>query len=125
MDICVYMYVCACVNVLVPVGTYGWMLIRYIQWNLSIVDTTGPRKCVLIREVSFVSEVDLYTQIEVHNTIGTSETVLVREALFQRCPLRVIPLYMDACVCTYVDAYDVMYIHTCCMWMLVYVHACM
>ena len=22
-----------------------------IQWNLSIVDTTGPRKCVLIREV--------------------------------------------------------------------------
>ena len=29
-----------------------------VQWKLSIVDTTGPRRCVLIREVS---EVDLYT----------------------------------------------------------------
>ena len=31
-------------------------LIKQLQWSLSIVDTTGPRKCVLIREV------DLYTQ---------------------------------------------------------------
>ena len=33
-----------------------------MQWNLSIVDTTGP-KFVVIREVSFASEVDVYTRV--------------------------------------------------------------
>ena len=52
------------------------------------MDTTGPRKCVLTREVSLFPEVDLYT-------IGTSETLLIREAsLFQRCPLREVPQYV-------------------------------
>ena len=33
-----------------------------IQGNLSVVDTTGPRKCVLVAEVSlFQLEVDLHT----------------------------------------------------------------
>ena len=61
------------------------------------------------------------TQIEVHNTIGTSETVLVREAevSFKSDPT------VNGCLCMYVDAYGVMYVHTCCMWMLVYVHVCM
>ena len=41
------------------------------------MDTIGPRKCVLIIEVSlFQREVDLYTKLY---TTGTSETVLVRE----------------------------------------------
>ena len=72
-----------------------------IQWNLSIVDTTGPRKHVLIREVSYniilgsqkleISEVDLYTKVYCWDllirevslfqrliyTIVTSETVLI------------------------------------------------
>ena len=30
----------------------GKAKLLYVQWNLSIVDTTGPRKCVLIRETS-------------------------------------------------------------------------
>ena len=32
--------------------------VEVMQWNLSVMDTTGPRKCVLI-----VSEVDLYTKL--------------------------------------------------------------
>ena len=39
-----------------------------MQWNLSIVDTTGPS--VLFREVSLFQRLILY---------GTSETVLIRE----------------------------------------------
>ena len=36
---------------------------KCVQWNVSIVDTTEPRKCVLIREVSLFSEVNLYTKV--------------------------------------------------------------
>ena len=43
-----------------------------MQWNLSI---GGPRKCVLIREVSLFQRL-ICTQ---EYTIGTSETVLIRE----------------------------------------------
>ena len=51
------------------------------MWNLSIVDTTGPRKRVLIREASLFQRL-VCTQ---EYAIGTSETVLIREAsLFQR-----------------------------------------
>ena len=32
-----------------------------VQWSLSIVDTTGPRKCVLIREVSLFQRLIEYT----------------------------------------------------------------
>ena len=53
----------------------------YVQWNFSIVDTTGPRKHVLIREASLFQRL-ICTQ---EYTIGTSETVLIREvSLFQR-----------------------------------------
>ena len=53
----------------------------HVQWNLSIVDTTEPRKCVLIREVSLFQRL-ICTQ---EYTIGTSETVQIREVfLFQR-----------------------------------------
>ena len=48
--------------------------------NLSIVDAIsfGPRRCVFIRGVVLISEVDSYTN-------GTQETVLIREvSLFQR-----------------------------------------
>ena len=36
---------------------------RHVQWNLTIVDTTGPRKCVPMHWRSvLISEVDLYTK---------------------------------------------------------------
>ena len=43
-------------------GTVNFM---YIQWNCSIADTIGPKKkeSVLIREVSLISEVGLYTRV--------------------------------------------------------------
>ena len=51
------------------------------QWNLSIVDTTGPRKRALFREVSLFQRL-ICTQTY---TIETSEAVLIREvSLFQR-----------------------------------------
>ena len=80
------------------------------------MDTTGPRKCVLIREVSsfqrlictqkytigtsetvLIREVSLFQGLicAQEYAIGTSETVLIREASsFQRCPLREVPLYV-------------------------------
>ena len=59
--------------------------------NFSIVDTTGPRKCVLIREVSLFQRL-ICTQ---KYAIGTSETILSREvSLFESCPLRDVPLYI-------------------------------
>ena len=44
-----------------------WVAIEKV-WEPLYVDTTGPRKCVFIREVSLG---DLYTRVY---TIGTSET---------------------------------------------------
>ena len=45
------------------------------------MDTTGPRKCVLIREASLFQRL-IHT---LKYTIGTSATVLIREgSLFQR-----------------------------------------
>ena len=51
--------------------TYACM---YVQWNLSVVDPTGPRKCVLIREVSLfqgcsLREVPLNTYIHTQHII--------------------------------------------------------
>ena len=82
-----YVRVCVCVCVCVcdfksktlynkePTDTR----VLYVQWNLSI---TGPRKCVLIREVSSFQRL-ICTQ---KYTIGTSETVLVliSEVSFKR-----------------------------------------
>ena len=101
----------------------------HVQWNLSIVDTTGPRKFALIREVSLfqslicmgplIREVFLFQGMVCAQkyAIGTSETVLIREvSLFQRFPLRNIPLYM----CIHMYMYT--YIHT--YIMHTYVHVC-
>ena len=38
-------------------------LLSCMQWNLSIVDTTGTQLAVLFREVSLNSEVNLYTTL--------------------------------------------------------------
>ena len=53
---------------------------EYIQWNFSIVDTTGPRKCVLVREVSLFQRLTCTQRC----AIGTSETVLIRKVSFKR-----------------------------------------
>ena len=52
-----------------------------IQWNLSIVDATGLRKCVLIREASLFQR--LICTHKGTYTIGTSETVLITGVLLQ------------------------------------------
>ena len=58
----------------VPSGVHNREVPLYtlitVQWNLSIVDTTGPRKCVLTIEVSLFQRL-ICTQ---KCTIRTSET---------------------------------------------------
>ncbi len=61
-----------------------------VQWNLSNTDTLGPRKCVLIREVSSFQGANNTYLYEVR--IWSSG--LIREvSLNQGCPLREVPLY--------------------------------
>ncbi len=55
------------------------------------MDTLGPMKCVLIREVSSFQGAKKTCSYEV----GTWLSVLIREvSLIQGCPLRGVPLYI-------------------------------
>ena len=65
-------------------------VLRPRQWSLSNTDTLGIKIIVLISEVSlFQGEKDLYLY-----KVGTQPGVLINQlSLFQRCPLREVPLY--------------------------------
>ena len=59
-----------------PFTSLGSLQVIVIQWNLSYMDTLGTKITVLISEVSW-----------------TKSSVLINEvSLFQRCPLREVPL---------------------------------
>ena len=58
-----------------------------MQWNLSPL---GPKVIVLIYKVSFLQGENMYLY-----KVGTQSSVrLSKVSLFQRCPLREVPLYM-------------------------------
>ena len=46
----------------------------YVQWNLSVVDTTGTQLSALYREVSLIRRY-ICTQVYV---VGTADTALIR-----------------------------------------------
>ena len=59
-----------------------------VQWNLSIVDTTGTLLAVLYREVFLTQRQQLYV-------VGTADSVLNREMSFsQSVRYREVPLYL-------------------------------
>ena len=51
-------------------GRYVDSVILFIQWSLSIVDTTGPKH--------FFLDVTVLIREAIYYTIGTSETALIR-----------------------------------------------
>ena len=65
------------------------MDVLYRQWKLSNMDTRGTKICVLISEVSLFQGENMYLY-----KVGTWSSVLINQvSLFQRCPLREVPLY--------------------------------
>ena len=71
-----------------------------LQWNLSYADALGTKTIVLISEVSlFQGENNMYLyKIGAHDQ---SSVPINQLSLFQRCPLRGVPLYHHPLRCTY------------------------
>ena len=68
---------------------YGSGFGKELQWNLSIADTLGTAKHVLISEVS-TFQVKFYINLYL---AGTHNSVLIKEvSLFQGCPYRWVSL---------------------------------
>ena len=70
---------------------------EFTQFSLSMLvnwDVYSGTSLLLGQKNFFIREVSLFQRlILLKYTIGTSETVLIREeSLFQRCPLREVPL---------------------------------